>query len=209
VDAAIAAQEAVIAKKRALKTATMQALLSGTRRLPGFSGEWEVKALDKICPMQRGFDLPTIQIRAGSVPVVYSNGVSAYHDKAMAKAPGIVTGRSGTIGNVHYVEQDFWPHNTSLWVTSFCGNDPKFVLYFLRKLDLARFASGSGVPTLNRNDFHSFQVKIPKPDEQIAIAAILSDIDSDLAATDSKLTRLRHLKTGMMQQLLTGKIRLV
>jgi type I restriction enzyme, S subunit len=209
VDRGIAAVEAVIAKKRALKTATMQALLSGTRRLPGFSGEWEVKALDKICPMQRGFDLPTIQIRAGSVPVVYSNGVSAYHDKAMAKAPGIVTGRSGTIGNVHYVEQDFWPHNTSLWVTSFCGNDPKFVLYFLRKLDLARFASGSGVPTLNRNDFHSFQVKIPKPDEQIAIAAILSDIDSDLAATDSKLTRLRHLKTGMMQQLLTGKIRLV
>jgi type I restriction enzyme S subunit len=209
VDEAIATVGAVIAKKRALKTATMQALLSGTRRLPGFSGEWEVKALDRICPMQRGFDLPTPQIRTGNVPVVYSNGISAYHDKAMVKAPGIVTGRSGTIGNVHYVDQDFWPHNTSLWVTSFCGNDPKFILYFLRKLDLARFASGSGVPTLNRNDFHSFQVKIPQPDEQIAIATVLSDIDVDLVASEFKLIKLCDLKAGMMQKLLTGKIRLV
>jgi type I restriction enzyme S subunit len=208
-DEAIAAVEAVIAKKYALKTATMQAILSGTRRLPGFSGEWQVKALDKICPMQRGFDLPTRQIRAGNVPVVYSNGISAYHNKAMVKAPGIITGRSGTIGNVHYVDQDFWPHNTSLWVTSFCGNDPKFILYFLRKLGLAQFASGSGVPTLNRNDLHSFRVKIPEPEEQIAIAAVLSDIDVDLSATDAKLAKLCRLKTGMMQQLLTGKIRMI
>lgn len=209
VDEAIAAVDAVIVKKRALKTATMQALLSGTRRLPGFSRAWEVKALGTICPMQRGFDLPISQIRAGNVPVVYSNGISAFHNKAMVKAPGIVTGRSGTIGNVHYVEQDFWPHNTSLWVTSFCGNDPNFLLHFLRKIDLSRFASGSGVPTLNRNDFHSFHVKVPDPTEQVAIAEVLSDIDVDLATSLSKLTKLRRLKKGLMQQLLTGKIRLI
>lgn len=209
VDEAIAAQQAVIAKKRALKTATMQALLSGTRRLPGLSGEWEEKAIDKICPMQRGFDLPTKQIRGGSVPVVYSNGISAFHDKAMVKGPGIVTGRSGTIGNVHYVEPDFWPHNTSLWVTSFHGNDPRFLLHFLRRLDLSRFASGSGVPTLNRNDFHSFRIKIPDPNEQVAIAEVLTDIDLDMESQQSKLTKLHDLKKGMMQQLLTGKIRLV
>lgn len=208
-DEAIAAQEAVIAKKRALKTATMQALLSGTRRLPGFSREWEEKALDKVCPMQRGFDLPMKQIRPGKVPVVYSNGISAHHDKAMVKGPGIVTGRSGTIGNVHFVEDDFWPHNTSLWVTSMCGNDARFLVYFLRRLNLSNFSSGSGVPTLNRNDFHSHRVKIPEPAEQTAIANVLFDMDLDLANSEKGLAKLKVLKVGMMQKLLTGKIRLV
>lgn len=208
-DEAIVAQEAVIAKKRALRTATMQALLSGTRRLPGFSREWEEKALDKVCPMQRGFDLPTKQIRPGKVPVVYSNGISAHHDKAMVKGPGIVTGRSGTIGNVHFVEDDFWPHNTSLWVTSMCGNDARFLVYFLRRLNLSNFSSGSGVPTLNRNDFHSHRVKIPEPAEQTAITDVLFDMDLDLANSEKGLAKLKVLKVGMMQQILTGQIRLV
>jgi type I restriction enzyme S subunit len=132
-----------------------------------------------------------------------------HHVNFQVKGPGVVTGRSGTIGKVHFVEGEYWPHNTSLWVTNFKANDPKFVFYLLSQLGLERFASGSGVPTLNRNDIHDCHVRIPSNvDEQTAIATVLTEMDSDLHAAEKKLTKCRALKQGMMQQLLTGKIRL-
>jgi type I restriction enzyme S subunit len=210
VDALIGALDRLIAKKRALKLAAMQQLLTGQKRLPGFHGEWEVKRLDNFAPLQRGFDLPTSEIRKGDYPVVYSNGVQNHHAKFMVKGPGVVTGRSGTIGNVHFVEQDFWPHNTALWVTDFKRNDPKFVFYLLTDIGLERFATGSGVPTLNRNDVHEFRVCVPSSSaEQTAIAEVLTDMDAELTALEQRRDKTRALKQGMMQELLTGRIRLV
>ena len=210
VDSLIASLDKLIAKKRDMKQAAMQELLTAKRRLPGFSGEWEVKRLGEICPLQRGFDLPTSQLRPGSFPVVYSNGVMNYHACSMVKGPGVITGRSGTIGNVHYVESDYWPHNTSLWVTSFKGNSPRFIFYLLMYIGLDQFGTGSGVPTLNRNDVHAHKTLIPpSKTEQTAIAAILSDMDSEIASLEQKRDKTRLLKQGMMQELLTGRIRLV
>jgi type I restriction enzyme, S subunit len=209
-DALIESISLLLAKKRHLKQGAMQELLTGKKRLPGFSGEWEMKRLGDISPLQRGFDLPTTQIRLGRYPVVYSNGVLNYHDQFMVKGSGVVTGRSGTIGNVHFVEDDFWPHNTSLWVTSFKGNSPRFIYYLLTYIGLERFGTGSGVPTLNRNDVHAHKALIPPTtEEQTAIATILSDMDAEIAALEAKLTKARNLKQGMMQELLTGRIRLV
>ena len=121
-----------------------------------------------------------------------------------------MTGRSGTIGTVTFVERDFWPHNTSLWVTTFKGNDPKFVFYLYTNIGLDRFATGSGVPTLNRNDVHAFEVSVPaSKNEQTAIASILSDIDAEIAALEAELTKARNIKQGMIQELLTGGTRLI
>ena len=169
-----------------------------------------MKRLGDVCPLQRGFDLLTTRLRQGSYPVVYSNGVLNYHHEFMVKGPGVVTGRSGTIGNVHYVEKDFWPHNTSLWVTSFKGNSPKFIFYLLGIIGLERFGTGSGVPTLNRNDVHAHSVRIPSSSaEQSAIATVLSDMDAELEALQARRDKTRALKQGMMQELLTWRIRLV
>jgi type I restriction enzyme S subunit len=166
--------------------------------------------LGDVCPLQRGFDLPTTQLQSGIYPVVYSNGVLNYHSSSLVKGPGIVTGRSGTIGNVHFIESDFWPHNTSLWVTSFKGNLPKFIYYLLTSVNLNRFSTGSGVPTLNRNDVHAHGASVPPSiEEQTAIAAILSDMDAEIAALEAKLAKARQIKEGMMQELLTGRIRLI
>ena len=209
VDALLAKQGQLIAKKQGLKQAAMQQLLTGQTRLPGFSGDWEVKRLGEIAPLQRGFDILTTRLRAGVYPVVYSNGVSNHHNEFMVKGPGVVTGRSGTIGNVHFVEGDFWPHNTSLWVTSFRGNCPKFIFYLFSYQNFERFGTGSGVPTLNRNDVHAIKVNIPTTfAEQTAIATILSDMDAEIAALEERQTKTRALKQGMMQELLTGKTRL-
>ena len=209
VDGLLAALEVLIAKKRAVKQAAMQQLLTGKSRLPGFSGTWETTRLGEIAPLQRGFDLPTSQIRSGSYAVVYSNGVLQHHERAMVKGPGVVTGRSGTIGKVHFIEKDYWPHNTALWVTSFRENDPKFIYYLYTHINLVQFLSGSGVPTLNRNDVHQHIVAYPPPLEQRAIATILSDMDAEIAALERRRDKTRVVKQGMMQQLLTGRVRLV
>lgn len=165
--------------------------------------------MGRLAPLQRGFDLPTSQLRPGPYPVVYSNGVMNHHSQAMVRGPGVVTGRSGTIGNVHFVEQDYWPHNTSLWVTDFHGNHPQFIYYLYGFIDFARFLSGSGVPTLNRNDVHMYQVVCPDPEEQVAIATVISDMDDEITALERRRDKTQQIKQGMMQQLLTGRVRLV
>lgn len=209
-DALIEALEQLLAKQRQIKQGAMQELLTGQRRLPGFAGEWGSRVLGEVAPLQRGFDLPNERLRQGPYPVVYSNGVLHHHEDFQVKGPGVVTGRSGTIGAVTFVEEDYWPHNTSLWVTSFKGNDPRFVFYLYTSIGLERFATGSGVPTLNRNDVHVSKVSIPPTkDEQTAIATVLSALDAEIAALEVKLAKARKVKQGMMQELLTGRIRLV
>ena len=209
VDDLIAALERSITERQAIKQGTMQELLRGRTRLPGFDGPWDEGPLKLFLPLQRGFDLPTSEVTSGPHPVVYSNGVSRTHAVAMAKGPGVITGRSGTIGKVHFVSEDYWPHNTTLWVTSFARVDPKFAYYFLTHLGLKRFASGSGVPTFNRNDAHGFMVSVPsKRAEQVAIAEVLTDADREIESLGRTLAKAQDIKQGMMQELLTGRTRL-
>jgi len=167
---------------------------------------WEVKRIIDISPLQRGFDLPNKNLQKGIYPVVYSNGILNYHNKSQAKAPGIVTGRSGTIGKVTFVEQDYWPHNTALWVTDFKNNVPKYIYYLYLNIKLERFATGSGVPTLNRNDVHNYKIAIPKSkEEQKAIAEVLSDTDNLIQALEKRIAKKRVIKQGATQKLLTPK----
>jgi type I restriction enzyme S subunit len=194
--------EKLIAKKRNIKEGAMQELLKPKEG-------WVVRKLGEIAPLQRGFDLPNKDLREGNYPVIYSNGIGNYHNIYQVKSSGVVTGRSGTIGKVTFVEQDYWPHNTALWVTDFKGNCPKFIFYLFLHIKLEKFATGSGVPTLNRNDVHDFHVSIPPFDDQTKIATILTDMDSEITIIETKLFKAKNIKQGMMQQLLTGKIRLI
>lgn len=202
-DILIESLEQLIAKKRRVREGAMQELL---RAKDG----WNMRRVFSIAPLQRGFDLPNQRLKKGPNPVVYSNGVLNYHEQFMVKAPGVITGRSGTLGVVQFIAQDFWPHNTTLWVTDFRGNDPKFIYYLYCQIGFERFGTGSGVPTLNRNDVHDFTVSIPNDlTEQQRIVAVLSDMDAEIAALEAKLAKARQIKQGMMQNLLTGMIRLI
>lgn len=170
---------------------------------------WIEKKVSEIAPLQRGFDLPASQIEQGEFPIVYSNGIGGNHKYAMAKGPGVVTGRSGTIGTLTFVNKDYYPHNTTLWVTNFNGNDEKFIYYLYHLIDWQRYATGSGVPTLNRNDIHELRLRLPTDRiEQRTIATALSDTDAYIASLEKLITKKRAIKQGTMQQLLTGKRRL-
>ena len=170
--------------------------------------EWEVKRLGEFAPLQRGFDLPTDKIVRGEYPVIYSNGILNYHYEYKAKGPGVVTGRSGTIGKVTFVESNYWPHNTSLWVTDFKGNNPKYVFHLYSYINLSKFASGSGVPTLNRNDVHASKFAIPPIHEQDKIVEVLDFWDTAIEKQSELIEKLKLRKRALMQQLLTGKKRL-
>lgn len=170
--------------------------------------DWEVKPLKVVAPLQRGFDLPYSSIKDGIYPVVFSNGIGAYHSSYMVKGPGVVMGRSGTIGKIHYVKSDYWPHNTTLWVTDFHNNDPLFASYLFKTIPWNLYNSGSGVPTLNRNDVQDYLVAIPSPKEQTEIAAILSDVDTLINSLKRQIVKKKAIKQGAMQELLTGKKRL-
>lgn len=161
-----------------------------------YTPAWEQRKLGDVAPLQRGFDLPVNQMTPGPYPVVMSNGIGGWHSKYMVKGPGVVTGRSGTIGSLHYIEQNFWPHNTSLWVTSFNGNEPRFIYWLYASIGLERFGSGSGVPTLNRNDVHDLRVGFPcDVAEQRRIGTFFSRLDTLITLhqrkRESRIIRVR------------------
>ena len=144
------------------------------------AGEWREVTLGAVLTLQRGFDLPTTQRKPGSYPVIASTGPVGTHGEAMVRGPGVVIGRSGSLGGGQFVEHDFWPLNTTLWVKDFKGNDPRFCYYLLKSIDLAQFNVGSGVPTLNRNHIHPFPVFLPPLPTQRAIAHILGTLDDKI-----------------------------
>jgi type I restriction enzyme S subunit len=111
-----------------------------------------------------------------------SAGPNGFHDIAKAKGPGVVIGRSGvgSMGVVSYTQQDFWPHNTVLYVTDFKGNDERFVYYFLSRLDLRRYNSGSAQASLNRNYIYPIPIRIPSRSFQQRIADILGTLDDKI-----------------------------
>lgn len=172
------------------------------------SASWKRCLLGEVLTLQRGFDLPHRLRRDGKTPIVTSSGVSDTHNKAMVAGPGVVTGRYGTIGEVFYVEEDFWPLNTTLFVRDFKGNDPLFISYLLRTIDFKSHSGKSGVPGVNRNDLHGLLVSIPDLEEQKLIAQALADADALLMAQDQLIAKKRDIKKGAMQELLTGKRRL-
>lgn len=170
-------------------------------RFKGFTDDWEQRKLKDIAPLQRGFDLPTTEMCPGNYPVVMSNGIGGYHSTYKVNGPGVVTGRSGTIGKLQYIEDNYWPHNTTLWVTNFYGNNPKYIYYLYQNLDFSRFTSGSGVPTLNRNDVHDFWGNLPSIGEQLKIEKFMTNLDEFITLHQSKLEKLKKIKKSMLERM--------
>ena len=162
--------------------------------------EWEEKKMGEIAPLQRGFDLPTSEIVDGEYPVVYSNGIGAYHSEYKCEGEAIITGRSGTIGKVYYTENDYWPLNTTLFSANTHGNNIVYLSYLLELYNLSRFAEGSGVPTLNRNVFHHNPIiNIPLP-EQGRFAAFVLKIQKLRLTIRQGLDTMEILKRALLQE---------
>ena len=143
--------------------------------------KWRETKLGEVIELKRGYDLPKRERRPGSVPLVSSSGVTDYHSASKVAGPGVVTGRYGTLGEVFFVPNDFWPLNTTLYVLDFKGNDPRFIGYYLRVIDFHAYSDKAAVPGLNRNHLHEALVWFPNDvHEQKAIAHILGTVDDKI-----------------------------
>jgi type I restriction enzyme S subunit len=215
IQAAVEVQDKIVATLKELKAATMAKLFrEGLRGEPlkqTETGEmpesWLIKRFGDFATLHRGYDLPVHQRNSGKVPVVGSNGIVGYHDKAMVKGPGVCTGRSGTMGLSFYCETDFWPLNTALFVVDFHGNDQLFVHYFFERFDFEQFAAGVSVPTLNRNLVHETMIAVPNLEDQIQIASTLQDIDTAITLAEKRCTTLKSLFSSILHLLMTGRVR--
>jgi Type I restriction modification DNA specificity domain. len=134
-----------------------------------------------LIELKRGTDLTRSEMIDGNIPVAGSNGVIGYHNSYTTVAPGITVGRSGSVGKVHYFTTNFWAHNTALFVANFKGNEPRYIYYLLKSINLEHLCGSSVVPSLNRNFVHPLKITyFESPHKQRQIAAVLSSLDSKI-----------------------------
>ena len=164
---------------------------------------WQVVRLGEVATLQRGVDLPIQDRVPGSVPVYGSNGILGTHVQTLHPGPGVITGRSGSIGVVYFSTGPYWPLNTTLYVRDFHGNSERFIYYFLSQLKLERFAASTGVPSLNRNFVHPEPVPLPPLPEQRAIATVLDSIDEAIEGVEAVITATEGLRDALLHELLT------
>ena len=185
---------------------------SGVEWLGEIPVHWDVKQLRRAIIFQRGHDLPMDEREQGKVVVVSSSGISSTHSRAIAKAPGIVTGRYGTIGQFHLIDQDYWPLNTTLYSINLYGNEPRFLRYMLAHMSplFLAHAVKSAVPGVDRNDVHADHVAVPPISEQPAIADFLDReivrIDALITKIRKTIDRLREFRSALITAAVTGQI---
>lgn len=165
---------------------------------------WKKSSFIDLATLQRGFDLPEQNRIEGEFPIFASTNIVGYHKDYMVEAPGVVTGRSGTIGQVAYTDEKFWPLNTALYVKDFHGNNAKYVKYFIESFHVERFATGTGVPTLNRNIVHKEKVNIPPVNEQEQIVEILSSTDDAISSIAQRKNNYLKLRSNVFSHLFGG-----
>ena len=209
VDALLGAQEALLAKKRDLKAAAMQQLLTGETRLPGFTGEWEVKRLGEVLKVCHGKSQHEITAADGKYPILASGGEIGRTNSYIYNQPSVLIVRKGTIDSPQYVDSPFWTVDTLFYTEISRESDAKFIFYKFAMIRWRGYNEASGVPSLKAKTIENIEITIPPLPEQTAIAAVLSDMDAEIAALEAQRDKTRTLKQGMMQELLTGRIRLV
>ncbi|MBP3742718.1 MAG: restriction endonuclease subunit S [Treponema sp.] len=221
VDALISKTEKLIQKKKNIKQGAMQNLLTGKKRLPGFAkstrtkmtelGEipedWEVKNLGEMLKIGHGKDYKNL--KSGNVPVYGTGGYMTSVNDFLYEGETVCIGRKGTIDKPQYHSGKIWTVDTLFYTYDFKSLNPKYLFYKFCLIDWLSMNEASGVPSLTAKNIEDIQIAIPTVEEQTAIANVLSSMDKEIETLNTKLEKYRNLKTAMMQQLLTGKIRLM
>lgn len=225
VDALLAGLDALIAKKKAIKQGTMQRLLTGKQRLPGFEGEWEVKRLGEVARIEMGRTPSRLN------PAYWGRGhlwisIGDMHTKVISRTKEEITDLAASgmrviprgtlimsfklsIGRLAFTGQDMFS-NEAICSFNDLNADAQFLYYMLGRTDFSLYGKQAVKGfTLNKESLRSVEVNLPNRKEQTAIAEVLSDMDAELEALEARRAKTALLKQGMMQELLTGRIRLV
>ncbi|WP_327730517.1 restriction endonuclease subunit S [Streptomyces sp. NBC_00487] len=179
---------------------------SGVPWFPKVHPEALLVPLVRVLQLQRGVDLTESERRSGGIPVFTTAGHAGWHDKAIASGPGVIIGRYGSVGNVHWTEQPYWPHNTTLYVKNFDGNNERYCYHLLRALPYEMEQARAAVPGVNRNDLHKQLVPLlPRP-LQLSASKQADEQMSWLKATHTRIERAKALLTERRQALITAAV---
>ena len=201
-DALITSLEKLIEKKRAIKQGAMQELLT-----PKLS--WKLKKLGEVLKIRHGKSQKEVEDSNGQYPILGTGGLMSYTNHFLYDKPSVLIGRKGTIDKPQFMNSPFWTVDTLFYTEINADVSPKFIYYRFLLVDWYSHNEASGVPSLNAKTIENIEIAIPSFSEQAKIAIILSTMDAEIAAYEQKLSKYKRLKQGMMQELLTGKIRLV
>jgi type I restriction enzyme S subunit len=162
--------------------------------------EWQTLLLGEALTFQRGFDITKDEQRDGPYPVISSSGPKTTHAEYKVRGPGVVIGRKGSLGTVFYSEGDYWPHDTTLWIKDFHGNEPRFAYYFLQTMGFERLDAGASNPSLNRNHIHAIPVRWPGLPVQRRIAGILSAYDDLIENNQRRIKILEEMARSLYRE---------
>ena len=200
-DALLQALEKKIAKKKLIKKGVMQELLTPKEG-------WVRVRLDEVLKFGSGEDYK--HLSEGDIPVYGTGGIMTYVNDFLYNGDSVGIGRKGTIDKPVLLCGKFWTVDTLFYTHTFMNTTPKFIYYKFLMIPWLDYNEASGVPSLNKNTLGKIEIDLPQTiSEQNQIAQILSDMDQEIEALEQKLSKYQLAKQGMMQQLLTGKIRLV
>lgn len=161
--------------------------------------DWDMVPFTEIVVLKRGYDLRVKDRVEGKYPIMASSGILDWHNEYKVEGPGVVTGRSGTLGKVHYVNDNYWPLNTALYSKELNGNDPTFILYLLKNFNLDRFSRGAGVPTLNRNLVHKEKIIDVPIELQNSFSEKVSQIEKQKSISKLSLKKSEDLFSSLVQ----------
>ena len=209
VDNLISSLTKLINKKINIKQGVMQELLTGRKRLNGFTGKWKEVRLGDILEVCHGKSQHDIVDNNGKYPILATSGEIGRTDIFIYNKPSVLIGRKGTIDKPQYMDLPFWTIDTLFYTKIHEDHYPKYLYYLFCTIDWLLYNEASGVPSLSARTIEMVEIKIPQYREQTAIANILSDMDAEIEALEQKLSKYKAIKQGMMHELLTGRIRLI
>lgn len=183
-------------------------LFPGDLDAVGMPEGWSSIPLIEVCQLKRGYDLPSQSRVTGPIPIISSSGPTGWHSGAMARGPGIVTGRYGTIGQVFTCKSDFWPLNTTLYVCDFKGHPYWFVYHTLLGLDFTKYSDKAAVPGVNRNALHMERVTTSSPELLQRFEATVAPLMSQAAENADQLESLTALRNLLLPKLMSGELRI-
>lgn len=222
IDEMIALQEKIVEELKAYKQSVITETVtkglnpdvpmkdSGIEWIGGIPEHWENNRLKNLFTLHRGYDLAHEEFVNEGVPVYGSGGFMGYHNEVKVFAPNIIIGRSGSTGKLHYVNEDFWAHNTGIYISDNKGNNIKYLFYVLSVIDMDFLSTKTAVPTLDRKKIQEyFFVYTENHKEQQEISDYLDkrciEIDNLISIKLSKIDSLKEYKKSIIYEYVTGK----
>ena len=197
--------EDLIAKKQDIQQGLLQQLLSGRTRLPGFTAEWTDCHLGDVLAVRHGRSQKSVESPSGTIPILATGGRIGWADRPLYSKPSVLIGRKGTIDRPQYQSSPFWTVDTLFYTEISIKADARFLFYVFQTVDWRSLNEASGVPSLSSSRVENVKISLPDLAEQKAIRVVLDDSGTEIAALAARLAKARAIKTGMMQQLLTGR----